>query len=191
MCGHSRYYNLRREAGSASCIPPPRTSGPAFSYPHLPGRGDARALRRVLPFSSEGLPQVRARPAYVPPGCRRTRSFASYLSPGALPPLAVPALFSEAHRHQELVPAGARPRPLRTLAPRQPHRGVLVLPQPLRVAHGDQGPFERRTRAAQLGVLAHERPESGCPASMRTACSSLGGAATLSEVWFVGLYQYI
>src|SRR4028118_919795 len=49
------------------------------------------------------------------------------------------------------------------------------------------GAPERRTSAYSLTNVA----DSGCPASMRTACSSLGGAATLSEVWLVGLYQYI
>src|ERR671916_479670 len=49
------------------------------------------------------------------------------------------------------------------------------------------GAPERRSSAYSLTNLA----ESGCPASMRTASSSLAGAATLSEAWILGLYQYI
>jgi hypothetical protein len=107
-----------------------------------------------------------------------------------VPPLAIPALIPEALRHQQLVPDGARPRSPRALAPRKPHRRELVLPEPLLVAHQHQGSIgapERRSSAYSLTNLA----ESGSPASMLTASSSLEGAATLSEAWIVGLYQYI
>jgi len=90
----SRHYDLIQEAGSASCIPPPRTSGPAFSCPHLLGRGDAYAMRRV------------------PPRCLAlSQARQADLSQRAAIPSVIPALIPEADRHQELVSAGARPRP--------------------------------------------------------------------------------
>jgi hypothetical protein len=55
------------------------------------------------------------------------------------------------------------------------------------------------TRARSIGVPERRRSaysltkvaESDAPASMCIAYSSCEGAATLSEVWVMGLYQYI
>jgi hypothetical protein len=107
--------------------------------------GLTQPRRRGVPNFAPGEPSEV--PTWGPASC--PRSEAAPLSAGL-------ALFFEALRHQQLVPDSTRPRPPRTLAPRQPHRGELVLLQPLLVAHEHQGPLYRRTRAAQLGVLAQE-----------------------------------
>jgi hypothetical protein len=49
------------------------------------------------------------------------------------------------------------------------------------------GVSERRSSAYSLTNVA----EFGWPASMRMASSSSEGSVTLSEVWVLGLYQYV